>query len=149
MYIHGLRYISAVTNATIACEIKHTEEYLIISFNGKFIGTLTPQPSAEFGYVTENEFLKPELKSLSIAIKEDSAITMLPVQLKKIFGKDIVDWDFDEGDNIHINLSDEVNLERFESEIRKKISTLVSFSKPLIVFLKQSRITYVKQIHVN
>lgn len=138
MVTYEFQYISAIKGDKWICIIEDDEEVLKVTVNGNYSGTLIKDKSKEFGFTTEDELLKPELEGLTMAMKEEDAITNFPIALKILFGNAIIDWDFDSNDNLILILADNVHLQTFATHLVYQLKNVVLFSKPLMIYLKQN-----------
>lgn len=149
MNTYDFTYKKNRTGEVTTVTIDQDDEVLNVTLDGVYLGNMVPDAQAEFGYSTENEELKPEIKSIAFALNEIDAMNNLPAALHQMYGDNLIGWTWTDNKDLKVIAHPDVDLIEFTGVIRDQIHDVVLFEKPLLVYLSKEGSGQVEEIHVN
>lgn len=149
MDISPFTYIPSLIGQPMLVRIEQEDEKYSVKIGDAFLGTMVQDDEAEFGWKTDDALLLEELPELSMAIREQEAISNLPHAIKEMFPNDLTGWDWAEDESLKLIARPETDLEEFACVIRDQINEVVLFEKDLTVYLGQEGNSEVKEIQIN
>ncbi|MBO9671979.1 MAG: hypothetical protein J7577_00935 [Sphingobacteriaceae bacterium] len=149
MHTRTFTYIPTKIGSPMLVTIDQDDEVLNVTIGDTYLGSMVEDEKSEYGWQTDDPLLLDELPDLSMALKEEEAMANLPYAIKDLFGESIINWEWEDDQNLKLIAHQDLDISEFADAIRDQVNELVLFDKTMVISLTQEDISKVEEIYIN